>query len=134
MTTREGGCLCGGVRYRITGELSDIIACHCQQCRRTTGHFFAHTDVRRADLELLNDASLHRYESSPGINRSFCGTCGATLFWERIDADQLSIAAGTLDGPTGLKLASHIFTAFMGDYYELEAGLPQHPEWPPEGD
>jgi len=132
MTIREGGCLCGGVRYRVTGELRDVIACHCQQCRRTTGHFFANTDARRSDFRLLRDDSLRHYESSPGIHRSFCGTCGATLFWERLGGEQISVAAGTFDGPTGLKLACHIFTAFKGDYYELEPDLPQHAEWPPK--
>lgn len=134
MTTQEGGCLCGGVRYRVTGPLSDVTACHCQQCRRSTGHVFANTDVAREDLKLVRDETLRHYESSPGIHRSFCGICGSTLFWERLGSAQLSIAAGTLDGPTGLKLVGHIFTAFKGDYYELEPGPPQYAEWPPKAD
>ena len=38
-----GGCLCGGVRYRVAGRLLPVVACHCGQCRRTLGHFGAYT-------------------------------------------------------------------------------------------
>ena len=42
-----GGCLCGGVRYTVTGPLRDIVACHCEQCRRSSGHFVAATACRQ---------------------------------------------------------------------------------------
>ena len=45
-----GGCLCGGVRYAVTGPLRDIIACHCEQCRRSSGHFVAATACRREQI------------------------------------------------------------------------------------
>lgn len=46
-----GGCPCGGVRYEVRGPLRDVIACHCTQCRRTSGHFVAATACRRALFE-----------------------------------------------------------------------------------
>lgn len=124
----SGGCLCGGVRYRVDGRLSDVGACHCSQCRRTTGHYFAATTCKRDSLSFDSDETLAWYESSAGINRGFCARCGSSLFWKDSRRDEIDILAGTLDMPTGLKLVDHIFVADKGDYYEITDGLPQKPQ------
>jgi hypothetical protein len=49
------------------------------------------------------------------------------VFWRLTGSDLLSIAAGTLDAPTGLRTTSHIFTDSRGDYYEITDELPQYP-------
>lgn len=130
----SGACLCGGVRYAYAGPLRPVVACHCEQCRRTSGHFVAATQGRRERLELTRDEDLRWYASSPGVRRGFCGTCGASLFWEREGSGVISIMAGTLDRPTGLRLVQHIHTAHGGDYYAIDPGLPQaaeHAAMPP---
>lgn len=124
-----GGCLCGGVRYAYAGPLRAVVACHCEQCRRTSGHFAAATHGRREHLTLTRDDGLRWFASSPGVQRGFCGTCGASLFWEREGTGGISIMAGTLDRPTGLRLVQHIFTAHAGDYYAVDPGLPQADGW-----
>jgi hypothetical protein len=120
-----GGCLCGGVRYRVAGRLPPVVDCHCGQCRRTHGHVAAYTGAAKAALELVEDGGLRWYGSSPGVRRGFCGTCGASVFWERVDGPSISIAAGTLDAPTGLATAGHIFVADAGDYYAIADDLPR---------
>ena len=124
----SGGCLCGGVRYRVTGPLIDVSACHCSQCRKTTGHFFASTTCSLEALKFDNEETLSWYESSAGAHRGFCSRCGSSLFWRLAKEDKIDILAGTLDAPTGLKMADHIFTANKGDYYEIAGGLPQYPQ------
>ena len=47
---QRGGCLCGAVRYEAQGPLRPVVACHCDMCRRTSGHFAAATAVRREAL------------------------------------------------------------------------------------
>jgi hypothetical protein len=126
----SGGCLCGGVRYKVDGRLSDVGACHCSQCRKTTGHYFAAATCKRDALTFETDETLAWYESSARARRGFCSRCGSTLFWEANDRDEIDILAGTLDQPTGLKLRNHIFVADKGDYYELTDGLPQHAQYP----
>lgn len=126
---RTGGCLCGQVRFTVTGPVRPIVACHCEQCRRTTGHHFAATHTLREHLHLECDEGLRWYASSPGVRRGFCGTCGSSLFFDREAADGVSIAAGSLDRPTRLRMVQHIFTASAGDYYEIADGLPQAAEW-----
>jgi hypothetical protein len=117
-----GSCLCGEITYVVTGPLRPVVACHCVQCRRSSGHHVAATSCARADIEIKGDVTW--YQSSDTARRGFCGTCGSNLFWDGAGVN-LSIFAGTLDGPTGIRLAGHIFCADKGDYYELEDDLPK---------
>jgi hypothetical protein len=123
--TRSGGCLCGAVRYQVAGPLRPVVFCHCSQCRRSTSHFMAATAARHTDFRLTGERELRWYASSDSARRAFCGRCGATLFWQAGGRDYISIAAGTLDGATGLSSACHIHVADKGDYYSIDDGLPQ---------
>ncbi len=122
MTT--GGCLCGAVRYRVDGPLDPVVACHCTQCRRSTGHHAAATGARREQIAI--EGAVAWYESTPGtVRRGFCPTCGSQLFWDRIGAETVDIRAGTIDGESGLRLREHIFVADKGDYCDIADGLPR---------
>jgi hypothetical protein len=123
--THTGRCLCGGVTYRILGPLRDVTACHCSQCRRTSGHYAAMASAPTTAIEMLASASLRWFRSSPMAERGFCTICGGNIFWREIGGDQTSITAGTLDLPTQLKIARHIFIADKGDYYALDDDAPQ---------
>ncbi len=122
----EGGCLCGAVRYRVHAPLRRIVACHCRQCRRWHGHVGAYTAVAREALELTADSGLAWYRSSAIAMRGFCRVCGASLFWQGEGRGHVSIAAGSLDDSSGLRLTEHIFVADKAAYYDLADGLPQH--------
>lgn len=128
-TTRPatGGCLCGAVRYEVTGPLRQVVACHCEQCRRSSGHFVAATAARHGDVRLIASEGLRWFRSSPAARRGFCGICGSSLFWEPDDKRHMSIMAGTLDRPTGLGLAAHLFAGEANDYYRITDHAPQHP-------
>jgi hypothetical protein len=120
----QGSCLCGGVTFEVAGTLEPAIACHCTQCRKQTGHYFASSDVPRAALKVSGDVSW--YASSEKVRRGFCGRCGSTLFWDPVFKDHIAIALGAFDTPTQTKLGMHIFVASKGDYYEIGDGLPQN--------
>lgn len=130
-TTVTGGCLCGGVRYAVKGPLRDVVACHCSQCRRTSGHHVAATGARPKDLTMLESATLKWYASSERAERGFCGRCGGNLFWRPTGAghDWISIMAGTLDPPTRLRTIQHIFVADKSDYYVIADGAEQVAQW-----
>lgn len=121
-----GRCLCGAVRYQVSGALRGVIGCHCNQCQRWSGHFVAATAVDRDRLEITDTDALQWYESSPGIRRGFCGRCGSSLFWDDAGASSVSIMAGTLDPPSGLSTLRHIYVADKGDYHRIADGLPQY--------
>jgi hypothetical protein len=119
-----GGCMCGQVRYQVHGALRDIICCHCEQCRRSSGHFVAATACRKANFRLLKQDTLKWFSVKPGERRGFCGACGSSLLFESVSGERISISAGSLDRPQGLKIAAHIYAAEAGDYYQIEAGVP----------
>jgi hypothetical protein len=119
-----GGCLCGAVRFALRGRLRPVVVCHCGQCRRWHGHAGAYTELATEDLSLTADADLAWFRSSDIARRGFCRLCGSSLFWQRHGATRISVAAGTLDAPTGLATASQIFADDKGDYYALDPRVP----------
>lgn len=125
---RTGSCLCGGVAYEIEGEMREIVGCHCEQCRKTSGHHVAATRVDAAALTMVRDATLTWYRSSGAAERGFCARCGGNLFWRRIESGKISIMAGTLDDTSGLPLGRHIFVKDKADYVILPDGEAQFPE------
>jgi hypothetical protein len=120
-----GGCLCGDVRYSVNGVLHAPDACHCTQCRKQSGHFWASTDVERASLSIRENGSLRWFQSSERVRRGFCGNCGSFLFWEASGTSRIAVSMGSFDGPTQLRLGSHIFARDKGDYYDISDGLPK---------
>ncbi|MEL7090783.1 MAG: GFA family protein [Pseudomonadota bacterium] len=124
--SHTGSCLCGAVRYTLTGPLRPSVACHCIQCRKTSGHYVSATQVPSEHLHITRDEGLRWYQSSPKAKRGFCHICGASLFWEHAnDNGAVSVMSGTIDGTTGITTSHHIFTAYKGDYYDIESGVPQ---------
>jgi len=130
---RTGRCECGAVRFRSPGPWRGVVACHCEQCRRTSGHFWAATAVPEAALEITRDDGLVWFRSSGVARRGFCGGCGASLFYKHDAKDYVAIAAGCLDDTAGLALESEIFTGEKGAYYPLSPGIPHHRTWPGAG-
>ena len=118
----KGSCLCGQIRFTTPGPLRPVIACHCTQCRKTTGHSVAATSVLRTAVTITG--APRWYAPSSQACRGFCAKCGSQLFWDG-KGTHLSIFAGSIDGATGVKMAGHIFCADKGDYYEIANGLPQ---------
>ena len=102
----QGGCLCGSVRYELRGALRPVVACHCTQCRKSSGHYVAATQVASKDAA-IEGGTLRWFRSSPEAERGFCSACGRTLFWRRIDGD------------TGLRMESQLYPESAGDYYDL---------------
>ena len=124
-----GRCLCGAVSYEVRGPLRDILICHCEECRRANGHLGAYSATLAEQLVLLESDALRWFDSPASdreARRGFCSECGSSLFWQPAGGDRIHIAAGTLDWPTGLRIAGHWYTRQAGDYDELpNDGLPR---------
>ncbi|SFR36507.1 GFA family protein [Litoreibacter janthinus] len=112
-----GNCLCGEVRFTAAGVARDPAACHCTQCRKQSGHYWAAVQID--DDKLRIEGQVKWFQSSPTAKRGFCPNCGSFLFWKS-DADtDTGVSLGSMNVPTGLTLQRHIFTADKGDYYEI---------------
>ena len=122
-----GSCLCGAVKFQVESELKAPDACHCSQCRKQSGHYWASTNVPTSALTIDGEHKVSWYQSSEKVRRGFCSTCGSFLFWDPLEHDVIAVAMGAFDKPTGTKLHVHIFVDDKGDYYDISDGLPQRP-------
>src|SRR5262245_7186057 len=94
----EGGCLCGAVRYRATGDSIARSLCHCRTCRLASGApSLAWVIFRARDFAFIAGQPA-RFESSPGVIRTFCGRCGTSLTYQRTaETDTIDVTTATLD-------------------------------------
>lgn len=123
-----GSCLCGAVTYEVDGPLRDVIDCHCIRCRRHSGHHMAATAAATTDVAIDGHA-LCWYAATDTVEYGFCRTCGSSLFWRTSTRPEtLSIAAGTLDPPTGLRTTAAIYTSQASDYHRLDPQIDRSPE------
>ena len=125
----KGSCECQGVVFELIGELRDVVFCHCSQWRKTSGHYWAATQVSKGNLNLIKATSLSWYDSSDKARRGFCSVCGSSMFYERKGIDKISVSAGSLEIPTSLDRMRHIYVASKGDYYDISDDLPQFEEY-----
>ena len=125
-----GSCSCGAVRFEITGKLTGVTYCHCSKCRRWHGHFGAYTAVDRDKLRMIEERGLKWHTVSPTVKRGFCGECGSSVLFDESTMPKMSICAGTLDAPTGIRDKAHIFAGSKGDYYDIAGDLPKYETLP----
>lgn len=128
--THSGSYLCGAVRIGVAGSLGKVVYCHCTQCRKQTGHFYAGINVADGDLTIAGEGEVAWFQSSTEARRGFCRVCGSTLFWKAAAMPYTSILAGCIDGETQTEGARHDFAGSKGDYYRIDDSLPQNDRFP----
>jgi hypothetical protein len=129
----KGGCLCGRVRYEITGRLFNADNCHCSKCRRQHGAAFAtYADIDPGDFTWISGEDLlKKYETLSGAGWCFCTNCGSSLAGTA-NGKITSITLGTVEGDPGIKPESHIFVGSKAHWYEIKDDLQQFDERPPD--
>jgi hypothetical protein len=95
-------------------------------CRRAIGNVWTATVAVRDDVTIEDDGFLTWYQSSDHVRWGFCGRCGASLFAENDQRPMNGIAAATVEQPSGLEFAAHIFTDNATDYEPLTEGAPTY--------
>jgi len=128
----RGSCLCGGVKFEITGTTGPFELCHCSRCRKATGSAFsAGLRVRGEDFRLVQGQELIKTFEAPILNapppytNRFCGRCGSPLPVPAGDGSSFDVSAGTLDDDPGIRPDKHIYVDFKSSWYRIEDDLPQ---------
>jgi hypothetical protein len=125
-----GGCLCGGVRYEITGPFRRAGHCHCSRCRKHSGAA-ASTQGRvlQEHFRLTQGGILLRTYENPGhAVKVFCSVCGSSLFggsWPK--GPEVSIRFGTLDDDPEIRPQSRTFFDEKAPWDDVTDDLPRHP-------
>ena len=107
---REGGCLCGAVRFSAEGAPKWTSYCHCRSCRRHTGApVAAYAGFETAKVRFTKGA-LASFASSAGVQRGFCASCGSTLTYQGDRwPNELHLHLGAFDDPSTLAPAGQAF-------------------------
>lgn len=123
-----GTCLCGKIRYRINGDIFFMRHCHCSMCRKSHGSAFATlVNAFSSDFEWIDgQEDVVVYESSPGVRRAFCSTCGSVMPGIDSDRREVFIPAGTLDDDIAIRPEGHVFVASRAPWYEIHDDLPRY--------
>lgn len=123
----EGGCLCGGIRYRARGPALWVAHCHCRSCRRSTGAAMtSFVGFQKARYE-ITAGTPRVIESSPGVWRRFCPDCGSQLTYEaNWCADETHVYLATLDRPEAFRPERHVFTEAAMPWLRVADDLPRH--------
>ena len=135
MTERrfEGGCLCGDVRYRITGEPIDAGYCHCRMCQRASGAPVVAWATWPVHVFEILTGALVLFRSSARADRGFCGRCGTPLTFVSDDApDRVDVTLASLDRPAELAPENHGWYGSRIPWFELADDLPRHMESVPD--
>jgi hypothetical protein len=124
--TREGHCLCGKVRYRVTGEPIWTAHCHCESCRRATSAAFATYAGFARDHFEITAGEPGIYRSSPGVERRFCRDCGSPITYEGHRwPTETHIFVCSLEDPASLQPKAHVHTDEQLSWLHLADGLPR---------
>jgi hypothetical protein len=125
----EGGCLCGGVRYRLASEPHDAGWCHCRTCQLNSGSpAMAFATVPAEDFLIVEGAELvGSVASSETGERRFCTRCGTPLLMQDKGGATVDFSLATLDEPGRVQPGFHIYHDSRIGWAEAADDLPRYP-------
>lgn len=130
----NGTCLCGGVHFRVCGEIHGFQYCHCSRCRKFTGSAHAaNLFVSPDDFEWLegeDSVGTYTLDAELPFSTAFCKSCGSSLPSMSRTGKFWVIPAGTLNEDPGIAPADSIFWASRAPWYREVSSLPRHDELP----
>ena len=114
---------------RATGSPTVIVYCHCRDCRRSSGAPVSLFAGYRAERVELPGGRPKGYESSPGVYRSFCGTCGTPISFEdeRLPGETY-LPVGIFEDPEVFEPEEHEWWSRRLRWFDVRDGLPRHEE------
>jgi hypothetical protein len=132
MSNREGGCLCGAVRYTLNCEPRAIALCHCTHCQKQSGSVFSfNLVVRESDYQQAGDTTIFvdKGDSGEPVYRHFCAKCGSPVLVKIAEAPgKIVLKAGTLDSLDGLQPRAEIYTDHAVSWLNAINGTTRFPQ------
>jgi hypothetical protein len=135
---RQGGCLCGQVRYQISAEPAAVRICWCRDCQRLAANGTVNGLFPSASLEVKGTTAqfVKTADSGNQVTRRFCPNCGSQLFADSTGRPGLTVVrVGTLDDPSSVNPVANIWTKSAPAWACLDEELERiegHPAPPPK--
>ena len=118
----RGRCMCGDIRYEFTGPMSETVHCHCESCRRHgSSPFSTFFNTDKKGFRYTHGTPV-LYKSSPGVERTHCGRCGAPISYE--NAREFALFACTLEDLSLVKPEAHVMVGEMLPWLDFADDLP----------
>jgi hypothetical protein len=126
-----GGCMCGAVRYRLTGAGTNLCYCHCASCRRAAGAPAVPWGTFARDAFGVTRGHLAEYRSAPPVLRGFCAQCGTSLTYRHERrAAEIDVTLASLDDPGAFAPTMHVWVSDKLPWVSIGDGLPQFERGP----
>jgi len=127
MNPITGGCLCGSVRYKSSGDSTHPTLCHCSTCRRASGaQLLGWVTFPKREFRFTADPPTE-FRSSTPVVRTFCSKCGTPLtYWNENSPDEIDVTIGSLDSPDNFPPADHTWMSDAVVWDQPADGLPQY--------
>ena len=116
----EGRCHCGAVTVRLSaGANFGVVACHCDDCQRMHGNFFALIATDQDQVAWTGEDDVEWYASSPSVRRGFCRGCGSRIAKRPVEGSKIMLSVGLFGGATGHRIRKHVWSESKPDWYAL---------------
>jgi hypothetical protein len=119
MTELSGRCHCGAITVTVPDGAFGVVACHCDDCQRMHGNYFAMVAAPAAAVRWTGEDHVRWYDSSPQARRAFCDRCGSRIAKQANGSDRMLVSVGLFGPTTGLRLRKHVWGDHKPDWYDL---------------
>ena len=131
----RGGCQCGSIRYEVSDEPRQVVACHCTECQSQSGSAFGMTMVVPEEAFLITKGEPQFYRSTSSTGRAklgaFCPDCGTRIYhkpeWRK---GSISVKPGTLDETGWLRPNVHLWTSSKQGWVTIPEGVEAYERQP----
>jgi hypothetical protein len=128
--SHPGGCMCGAVRYMVRGAPTYAGNCHCRDCQRAIGAGFVTWIGSHPENFEVTKGEITYCETSPGIQRGFCGRCGTSLTFGGKGWDDIGITAASLDDPAAVTPESNVYLDHRQHWVRIDESLRNYDRFP----
>ena len=125
-----GSCLCRAIRYEVSVPITELRACHCRDCQKSSGAGGSVNAMIPSSGFRLTQGAPKRFtvtaDSGRILHRFFCGDCGSPLYSRReLTPENTSLRIGTLDEPSAMKITAHIWTRSARPWSHIDPAAKQ---------
>lgn len=128
MSELTGSCHCGRVRVHLPEASAGVVACHCVDCQKLHGNFFAMLVADADAVRFEGEEHVTWYASSPSVHRGFCAGCGSRIAKRPVGGAKIMVAAGLFDRSLPKTIVKSVWLEQKPTWYAAPKTDPLTPE------